>query len=109
MRFYSDPSRESEKWSLPDCQAFRMTAEEVAETMQDEIVNLMKRREFRLASINPRVRAKMIETLIEENAIKGGWFYQYCFPGCLPEGDPVGPFATCDDAIEACREEASNF
>lgn len=109
MQFYSDPSRESEKWSLPDCQAFQMTAEEVAETMEDEIYNLMKRKEFRLASMSPRVREKMIETLIEENAVKGGWFYQYCFPVCLPEGDPVGPFETCDDAIKACQEEASNF
>lgn len=109
MQFYSDPSRESEKWSLPDCQAFQMTAKEFAETMEDEIYNLMKRKEFRLASMSPRVREKMIETLIEENAVKGGWFFQFCFPGCLPEGDPVGPFATCDDAIKACREEASNF
>lgn len=107
MQFYSGPSRENEKWSLPDCQAFQMTAEEVAETMQDEIYNLMKRKEFRLASINSRVREKMIETLIEENGIEGGWFYWYCFPGCLPEGGPVGPFATCDAAVEACREEAA--
>ena len=106
MQFYSDPSRENEKWSLPDCQAFQLTAEEVAETMEDEIYNLMKRKEFRLASMSPRVREKMIETLIEENGVKGGWFYFYCFPGCLPEGDPVGPFATCDEAIKACQEEA---
>lgn len=109
MQFYSDPSREKEKWSLPDCEAFTMTAEEFAETMQDEIYNLMKRKEFRLASMNSRVREKMIETLIEENAIKGGWFYWFCFPGCLPEGDPMGPFATYGDAVKACQEEASNF
>lgn len=109
MQFYSDPSREKEKWSLPDCEAFTMTAEECAETMEDEIYELMKRKEFRLALINSRVREKMMETLIEENAIKGGWFYQHCFPGCLPEGDPVGPFATRDDAVKACQEEASNF
>lgn len=109
MQFYSDPSRESEKWSLPDCQAFQMTAGEVAETMQDEIYNLMKRPEFRLASMSPRIREKMIETLIEENAVEGGWFFQFCFPGCLPEGDPVGPFASCEEAVRACQEEASNF
>lgn len=26
MQFYSNPSSESEKWSIPDCQAFQMTA-----------------------------------------------------------------------------------
>ena len=33
-----------------------------------------------------------------------GWYYWFCFPGCLPEGDPMGPFDTEDsarkDAIE---------
>ena len=108
MQFYSDPSRANEKWALPDCQAFQMTAEEYAETMRDEIVNLMKRKEFRLASMNSRIREKMIETLIEENAVEGGWFYWYRFPGCLPEGDPVGPFDTCEEAVTACREDAAD-
>lgn len=22
-----------------------------------------------------------------------GWYWQACFPGCLPDGDPTGPFA----------------
>lgn len=29
----------------------------------------------------------------------GEWFWQACFPGCLPDGDPVGPFITEIDAI----------
>lgn len=107
MRFYSDPSRENEKHAISDCEVFQLTSEEVAETMEEEICALMKRPEFRLAAMNTRVREKMIETLIDENAVKGGWFYWYCFPGCLPEGCPVGPFETCDAAIEACREDAA--
>ncbi len=108
MRFFSDPSRKNEKYALSDCEAFQLTAEEVAETMEDEIYSLMKRPEFRLAGMNSCVREKMIETLIEENGIEGGWFYWYCFPGCLPEGSPVGPFETCDEAVKACQEEAAN-
>lgn len=27
-----------------------------------------------------------------------GWYYWTCFPGCLPEGDPMGPFDTEDEA-----------
>jgi hypothetical protein len=23
-----------------------------------------------------------------------GWYYWCCLPGCLPEGDPIGPFQT---------------
>lgn len=23
-----------------------------------------------------------------------GWYWHACFPGCLPDGEPSGPFAT---------------
>ena len=28
-----------------------------------------------------------------------GWYWWACFPGCLPDGEPMGPFATEADAI----------
>jgi hypothetical protein len=28
-----------------------------------------------------------------------GWYWWPCFPGCLPESDPIGPFATEAEAI----------
>jgi len=28
----------------------------------------------------------------------GGWYWVACFPGCLPDGEPVGPFLTSGDA-----------
>lgn len=28
-----------------------------------------------------------------------GWFYWCCMPGCLPEGDAMGPFDSADHAI----------
>ena len=34
-----------------------------------------------------------------------GWYWWACFPGCLPDGDPQGPFKTEREAIEAAREE----
>jgi len=27
-----------------------------------------------------------------------GWYWWFCEPGCIPDGDPVGPFATEEDA-----------
>lgn len=33
-----------------------------------------------------------------------GWYYWTCLPGCLPDSDPSGPYATCDDAISECFE-----
>ena len=34
-----------------------------------------------------------------------GWYWWACFPGCLPDGDAQGPYATEDEAIEAARNE----
>lgn len=33
-----------------------------------------------------------------------GWYWRACFPGCLPDGDPVGPFGTELLAIEDAQE-----
>lgn len=28
-----------------------------------------------------------------------GWYWWACFPGCLPDSDPMGPFATEAEAL----------
>lgn len=33
-----------------------------------------------------------------------GWYWWACFPGCLPDGDPQGPFATEQEAIDNAQE-----
>ena len=33
-----------------------------------------------------------------------GWYWQSCFPGCLPDSDPVGPFETEAEALADARE-----
>jgi hypothetical protein len=33
-----------------------------------------------------------------------GWFYWCCFPGCLPEGEPMGPFETLEEAEEDAKD-----
>lgn len=33
-----------------------------------------------------------------------GWYWWPCFPGCLPDGDPVGPFDTEAEAIADARD-----
>lgn len=29
-----------------------------------------------------------------------GWYWWFCFPGCLPESDAYGPFESEQEAIE---------
>lgn len=98
---YSDPSRESDEHALPDIEVFELTAEEVATSgnYEDEIFELMKQRPYRLAAMNSQARDRLIEALIEQEGITGGWYWHSCFPGCLPDSDPMGPFATRAEAL----------
>lgn len=38
-----------------------------------------------------------------------GWYWWACFPGCLPDGEPSGPFATSRDAREDADEWGPEF
>ena len=104
---YSNPDRESDPHALPDLEVFQLTAHEVAERDEDLIHEYMKRREFRLAGMNSRDRERMLAAICEEQAITGGWFYWYCFPGCMPDSDAVGPYATRDEAVKAAQDDAA--
>ena len=95
---YSDPKRESDLHALPDVEVFQLTATEVASMDEDLIGEYMKRKEYRFASFNSRDSEAMLEAIVEEAGIKGGWYWWSCFPGCLPDGDPVGPFETAAEA-----------
>lgn len=33
-----------------------------------------------------------------EEPIEPGWYWRSCFPGCLPDGDDMGPFPTAEGA-----------
>jgi hypothetical protein len=48
-------------------------------------------------------KGDLIEENGEESAV--GWYWWACFPGCLPDGDPEGPFPTEQDAIDDAQNE----
>jgi hypothetical protein len=97
---YSSESRARDPHNLPDVEVFEMTAEEVAAADEDLVHEYLRKHEYCLAAMNSRTREKMIAAMVEENGIKGGWFWWYCLPGCLPEGDGFryGPFNTAEEA-----------
>jgi len=37
---------------------------------------------------------------------KDGWYWQACFPGCLPDGDAFGAYETEAEAIAAANDGA---
>jgi hypothetical protein len=104
MRAYSDVDREDDPIALPDIEVFELTASEVAAMDEEAVSEFMARPEFRLAAMNSSVRDKMLDAMVEELNISGGWFYWFCFPGCLPDSEPYGPFESKEDALAEARE-----
>jgi hypothetical protein len=47
------------------------------------------------------------EPLAESDA-EPGWYWWSCFPGCWPDGDPNGPFATKEEALADAQENADD-
>jgi len=60
MHFYTDPTRESDTYALPDARVYELTAREVAEMDDDTIDSYMRRREFRLPARFATFRALRI-------------------------------------------------
>lgn len=41
----------------------------------------------------------------DQPRLPDGWYWWACYPGCLPDGEPIGPFETEADAIADAQEE----
>ena len=68
---YSDPSRADDPHALPDVEVFYADAGDLyLDDGQEE------------AEISP-----------------AGWYWWSCFPGCMPDGDAMGPFDTEAEAL----------
>ena len=72
---YSDPTRESDPYALPDCEVFYVSQLEV---------------NYNLANL---------DHADEHTLTQAGWYWWTCFPGCLPDSDPFGPFDTEAEAV----------
>jgi hypothetical protein len=101
---YSDLDRENDPYALPNVETFQLTAEECVEMLDEDTLHEYLK-DFPLANFNSRDHQAMIDAIIEAEGIKGGWFYWYCFPGCMPDSEPMGPYETEREAIEAARDD----
>ena len=93
---YSDESRETEPYALPDIETFMATYAECPECGRQLISDTMC------------VQMACPDCPKQPIARKqgDGWFYWFCFPGCLPDSDPVGPFKTEDAAVQDARDNS---
>lgn len=93
---YSDPARADDPYALPNLETFE------AFPLDCEVCDAS------LCVGYGEVRAyceecqKWQELPAETGELR--WYYWYCFPGCLPDGDPVGPFETEEEALADARE-----
>jgi hypothetical protein len=109
MQAYSNPARANNPHALPDVEVFQLTAHEAASQNEDLIYEYSKRPEFRLCHMNSRVRESMLDAMIEEEFITGGWFWWTCLPGRLPDSSAFGPFDTQTEALADAQENADEF
>lgn len=71
---YSDPSRAADPYSLPNVEVWYASEGDCWEADDDSA------------------------------ASPAGWYWQACFPGCLPDGEPMGPFETEAEAIADAQD-----
>lgn len=49
-------------------------------------------------------RAGELEWDDQQEPSEAGWYYCYCFPGCMPDSDPFGPFTSENEALSDARD-----
>lgn len=94
MQAYSDPRRESDPHALPDVEVFYMTSDDFMNADQDSWMYKRIKESIEDFENCPESEYEKLE----------GWYWWPCFPGCLPDGDPVGPFETEAEALADARE-----
>lgn len=91
MQAYSDPKRETEATALPDVEYFHVS----------------ERERFTICEMNGEIHTQQRSTQRPcEDCPEAGWYWQACFPGCLPDGEPNGPFATEAECIADFQDGA---
>lgn len=105
---YSDPSRETEPTALPDIEVW---SDKITVINSDcgtfEVGSESENARGFCPSCN---RATCVHALIfgDDSGVvqtdRVGWFWWTCFPGCLPDSEPNGPFDTEAEALADARE-----
>jgi len=78
MQAYTNPLREYDPYSLPDLEVFHHECSEGPDScMRDD----------------------------NGECTGEGYYWWPCFPGCLPDGEAHGPFATEEEALADARDD----
>jgi hypothetical protein len=85
---YSNANRERDAYTLPDVEIFEATQCEECGVIDPE---------SNLGGDSP---------YCPHSEMRRGFFYQFGFPGCLPDSDASGPFASEVEALADARQSA---
>lgn len=100
---YSNPDREDDDYALPDVETFYMSAEDFLNADDNTwMFDAMSDRAEAVASPNDDTVDSAVRDAAQQMQ---GWYYWYCFPGCLPDSEPTGPFKSEDEAIKDARSQ----
>jgi len=94
MQAYSDPAREHDPHALPDIEIFEAHALDCDECECFQVYP-------QATGTGYADCPECGEIGITNNLAH---FYWACFPGCLPDSDPIGPFNSEAEALAAARE-----
>lgn len=96
---YSDPSRESEPHALPDVEVWSDRVYRVECRCGDyDVPEGTATAEGVTYCPSCERPAHAIRTA------RVAWWWWTCFPGCLPDSEPMGPFATEAEALADARD-----
>ena len=84
-RVYSDPARENQPYALPNVEVFYVNEFAAAYSV----------------SQNGNGSNDDLDYIVADRA---GWYWWSCFPGCLPDGEPSGPFDTEQEAVNDTQD-----
>ena len=101
---YTNPKRADDPHALPNIEVFYDDPAGTNGFHADDFENCSQcaATPVRLFHSIPSNRSLCAKCHAEENP--AGWYWQACFPGCLPDGDPTGPFASEAEALADARE-----
>lgn len=90
---YSNPAREAEPHALPDVEVFYVSQQDFIRAGPDSCHRERLDRERETTPNN-----------FQAAGFLQGWYWWACFPGCLPDSDPYGPYDTEEQALEAAQQ-----
>jgi hypothetical protein len=107
MQAYSNPKRESDPYSLPDVEVFHASNLDIFDSGFVGRCDYCNEKDIPLADGYGSDQPLCLKCA--KNLYGSGWFWRTCLPGCMPDSDPFGPFATKEEALADAQDGCDEF